>query len=84
MVRYINEKDRPTEILGRTGTGEFNRATDVSARFNRGNGNARQTIPTKDITNNFYQSCWAHGSNTALSWGIYDDEGTRVFKIKKF
>tara|TARA_Y100001937_G_C7121746_1_gene332943 strand:- start:1607 stop:2476 length:870 start_codon:yes stop_codon:yes gene_type:complete len=43
----------PKADAGRTGTGEFNRATDVSARFNRGNGNARQTIPTKDITNNF-------------------------------
>lgn len=27
MVRYINEKDRPTEILGRTGTGDGSTTT---------------------------------------------------------
>ena len=43
----------PKADAGREAVGPFNRATDVSARFNRGNGNARQTIPTKDITNNF-------------------------------
>ena len=37
---------------GREAVGPFNRATDVSARYNN-SGNNRQSVPTKDFTNNF-------------------------------
>ena len=36
---------------GREAVGPFNRATDVSARYNN-SGNNRQSVPTKDFTNN--------------------------------
>ncbi len=42
----------PIADAGREAKGPYNRATNLSARF-KNDGNVRQSVPTKDITNNF-------------------------------